>query len=152
MHVEAGSRRALAYVIDILFVGLLLMCVSLVAGHSMDDMPDQISRPIFVVYMLLKDVGGASVGKFVLGLRVRSTAGANAPLGARIVRNIPLALAALVAGRFVGNAAQLAGSAVMVIEYWFVAFLDGRRLGDRLAGTVVVNRVAQAPLERLSGR
>ena len=76
---------------------------------------------VFVALFLLRDARGASPGKHLLGLEVRTRSGAPGGIGASVLRNLPL----LVPG-------------LNLVEAWAVARRpDARRLGDRLAGTNV---------------
>ena len=146
MHVERGVRRAGAYFVDL----LLLTLVGVAAGYSTSEMDSRdLGLPMSAVscaYLLLKDIAGASVGKIVFGLRVRSGHGNANQVAARVLRNIPLALgpamaSVVPAGGFAGDVVRAIGGLVVLIEVGFV-FQDGRRLGDRLAGTIVTNRSA----------
>jgi uncharacterized RDD family membrane protein YckC len=82
-----------------------------------------------VALLFLRYLPGASVGKWITGVAVRCAADpAQAPdMGARVLRNLSLVL--------------------LPIEGWLV-FSDrfGRRLGDRLAGTIVVQHPKPADL------
>lgn len=77
-------------------------------------------------WQLMRDVGGASWGKRVVGLDVLTTSGDAPSLASRVLRNVVL----------------LAPLAV-IVEF-FVAYKGSdrfmRRLGDNLAGTRVVDR------------
>jgi uncharacterized RDD family membrane protein YckC len=92
-------------------------------------------------WWLFRDIGGASPGKLLLGLRVVRQDGTPSGVRERILRNttlLPGPLLALfpIAGLFAGPAVAIC---LTLVE---MAFLLTRhqRLGDRLAGTTVVGR------------
>jgi uncharacterized RDD family membrane protein YckC len=93
---------------------------------------------IHACYWLFRDINGASPGKMVMGSFVASENGTPATQNQRIIRNIPLALPGIVGmipllGIFfeAGLAALIfCGEAILLLA-------TGRRLGDRIAGTMV---------------
>ena len=84
---------------------------------------------------------GQSLGKMVFGLEVLNSNGSPCDLKASIYRNIPFELAFLFAAvPLLGWILLLiAGIPILLIELWLViADHRGSRLGDRIAGTTVV--------------
>src|SRR5947207_15688132 len=85
MQTEKGVRVA-GYLIDLLpavligLIGLIPIAGIILAGL------------LLTPYWLLRDIGGASLGKIVLGTRVTRKDGSPASVGARVLRNIPLAI------------------------------------------------------------
>ena len=87
---------------------------------------------------------GQSLGKMVFGLEVVTRAGEPCDLKASIYRNIPFVLALLFAAvPLLGwILLVIAGFPILLIEMWLVIVDDqGSRLGDRIAGTTVVERI-----------
>ncbi len=130
------ARRVAAQFVDLFIVGLSYFAVALV--FSFLDMnpfmpgPDQYYfQQLFwatlggvaVFYFLVRDAGGASIGKRIMGLRVVKYNDFNRPAGLfhSIVRNLTLLV-----------------PLVNILEVVYV-FSDakGRRMGDRAAGTVL---------------
>jgi len=92
-------------------------------------------------YWLLRDVFGVSLGKLALGMRIVRLNGQPASAAPRILRNVPLmvgpaCLIIPVLGYIL--APPVAGIAVLVEGV--LVLTQGSRLGDRLAGTVVVKK------------
>ena len=87
---------------------------------------------------------GQSLGKMVFGLEVVMPDGSPCDLKASIYRNIPFVLALLFAAiPLLGWILLiLAGIPILLIELWLViADHNGSRLGDRIAGTTVIELV-----------
>ena len=96
---------------------------------------------ILVPYWLLRDITGASLGKLLLGLKVVGRDGRPASTGARILRNLPIAVGPMcmlipVLGYILTG--PVAG--IMVLTEAVMLLTQGERLGDRLAGTTVVRK------------
>ena len=87
---------------------------------------------------------GQSLGKMVFGLEVLTRDGQPCDLKASLYRNIPFVLS-LIFGiiPLVGwILLVIVGIPLVLIELWLVAVDDhGSRLGDRIAGTTVLERV-----------
>ena len=87
---------------------------------------------------------GQSLGKMVFGLEVVTSDGSPCDLKASIYRNIPFELALLFASvPLLGWILLIiAGIPILLIELWLViADHNGSRLGDRIAGTTVVELI-----------
>jgi uncharacterized RDD family membrane protein YckC len=87
---------------------------------------------------------GQSLGKMVFGLEVVTREGEPCDLKASLYRNIPFVLALLFAAvPLLGwILLVIAGVPILLIEMWLVIVDDqGSRLGDRIAGTTVVERI-----------
>ena len=124
--------RAAAFGIDLIGLAggplLVATIVVFLAGLLSDEPPAglpwvyRVAQAAFVVLFLLRDGRGASPGKLLLGLEVRTRSGAPAGPLASIVRSLPLL--------------------VPLLNLWEGAQVlrrpDARRVGDRLAGTRVV--------------
>lgn len=105
-----------------------------------------VSTVLLVPYWLLRDVGGASIGKRICGLRVVDRSGRIAPLGKRIKRNMLFGFAVVlmaipVLGEFAAPAAFLI---VCILEFVLMSS-RGERMGDREAGCLVVKKSALMP-------
>lgn len=127
--------RVMSYLIDLLPAMLLgLVGVIPIVGFVIAGM-------ILGPYWLLRDSLGGSLGKVLLGLRVVSPDGSPSNAGARVVRNIPLALGpALFAIPLLGLVLAPPVILVALVVETISLLAHGERLGDRLAGTVVVRR------------
>jgi uncharacterized RDD family membrane protein YckC len=90
-------------------------------------------------YWLLRDVTGASLGKRLLRFRVVSKTGGEASVGARVLRNVPLALctAPLIIPLLGLLIAPPVGFLIALME-GICIFAKGERVGDIIAGTSVV--------------
>jgi uncharacterized RDD family membrane protein YckC len=132
--VDKGIRVA-GYLIDVVpavvlgLFGLIPVVGPIIAGL------------LLAPYWLLRDAAGASLGKLVLGSRIALKNGAPATIGARILRNLPLAIgpAFLIIpflGYFLGP--LIAGAAILVETILLLRV--GERLGDKFAGTIVVKK------------
>jgi len=87
---------------------------------------------------------GQSLGKMVFGLEVVTSSGSPCDLKSSIYRNIPFELALLFAAiPLLGWILLIiAGIPILLIELWLViADHNGSRLGDRIAGTTVIELV-----------
>ena len=92
-----------------------------------------------LLYWLLRALLGPSVGKRLTGLAIIAANGGPAGAGQLILRNVPLALPYIILmiplfGTFIGAGLD---ALVLVIEFIMI-LADGRRLGDQLAGTMVM--------------
>ncbi|HEX7288568.1 MAG TPA: RDD family protein [Candidatus Angelobacter sp.] len=92
-------------------------------------------------YWLLRDIAGASLGKMLLGMRIVGQDGQPATTGARVLRNLPLIAAPLcmiipLLGYFVTIPVAL----IVVLVEGTLLLSQGSRLGDKMAGTVVVRK------------
>jgi len=94
---------------------------------------------VTAVGLLLKDIFGASPGKFIVGLRVVGKDAKDTNFGRRLARNVPLALAPAVADIPVLNNAIVGLTATFIacVDGVFL-LLQGDRIGDKIAGTSVV--------------
>ncbi|KAA0252398.1 hypothetical protein FBQ97_16505 [Acidobacteria bacterium ACD] len=126
--------RAAAFGIDLVLLagGPLLLAAVVVFGILLAD-PDpprrlslgfRAAQVVFVLLFLARDAGPGSPGKRLLGLAVVGPHGASWSLGASVLRNLPLLLP-------LWNLVE----AIEVVRRG-----DGRRPGDRVAGTRVVER------------
>jgi len=129
------SQRAFGYLIDCLpifvlsFVSLIPFIGVIIAGL------------IGVAYWLLRDISGASLGKLAMGIRVASKSGGPASVGARIARNITIAIPSMVVAiPLIGYFAGPACGVVMIFLEIFMLLGAGERIGDKIAGTMVVKK------------
>lgn len=124
--------RAAAFGIDLVLLagGPLLLAAVIVFGILLAD-PDpprglslgfRAAQAVFVLLFLARDSGPGSPGKRLLGLRVVGPGGVSRSLWASVLRNLPLLLPGW-------NLLE----AIEVVRRG-----DGRRPGDRIAGTRVV--------------
>jgi uncharacterized RDD family membrane protein YckC len=139
------GRRFAASIID----GIVLMVIMYVIaaatggttsdGFSLQGAPVFIGLGIWVLYYIgLEATTGATLGKLALGIRVTKADGSGMDWVASITRNV----LRIVDGLFV----YLVGA----ILIWNSP--KRQRLGDRVAGTVVVRRASQpAPVSAIQG-
>ena len=130
------ERRAIAWLVDL----ALLAAACWVLGIPTDQWTLRFSLAM-VLYMLVRDIGGASPGKLVAGLEVVLRGGEPASPLRRVVRNLPLALTPALAlfepmRHGIGLGVALLPSAIEQ----FLVLARRERLGDRWAGTMVVAR------------
>lgn len=134
MRKASVLKRVLARVVDGLVAwafALILPPVGLLVG---------------LVYLAVADgvQKGQSLGKMVFGLEVVTADGSPCDLKSSIYRNIPFELALVFAAiPLLGwILLVIAGIPILLIELWLViADHNGSRLGDRIAGTTVVELV-----------
>ena len=92
-------------------------------------------------YWLLRDITGSSLGKLILRTMVVRKDGQPASTGARIIRNLPLALGpAFLIIPFLGYFLGPATAGVTVLVEAIMLLSQGERVGDRIAGTTVVKK------------
>ena len=92
-------------------------------------------------YWLLRDISGASLGKLALGMKVVSLNGQPASKGARVLRNLPLIAAPLcMLIPFLGYVLVIPVGVIVLLVEGIMLLSQGSRLGDKMAGTVVVKR------------
>lgn len=139
LRVAAVPTRCLAFLLDVLLQAAVLIALLLVAGVALATSVDEalfltVSLAVVVLtlvgYPVLMETltGGRTLGKMALGLRVVRDDGGPIRFRHALTRGL--------AGFFVDFwALGLAGAVALV-----VAFLSGRgkRVGDYLAGTVVI--------------
>ncbi|MBV8866516.1 MAG: RDD family protein [Acidobacteriaceae bacterium] len=132
---EDKTRRVLAFLIDLVplfFLGLL---------HFLPIIGWMLYGLIHACYWLLRDIGGASPGKSVLGSFVASQNGTPASTSQRVLRNLPLAIPGLLGMiPLIGIVFEFGVAAVIFGLEGILLLATGRRFGDRLAGTTVYRR------------
>lgn len=128
------SRRVVAFIIDWLCtIPLQLVALIPLIGQF-------VALCCLVPYWLLRDIGGASIGKRFLGLRVVDYSGNPPRLSKRMRRNLlfvfPLLIIILpVIGAF---GAAFAFIIVAIVELILI-FSRGDRMGDRDAKCIVIS-------------
>jgi uncharacterized RDD family membrane protein YckC len=137
MRYTGVGLRAVATALDMAVIGAIGYGIARATGSVTADGFELHGGPAllwfasgFLYYIVMEAALGATLGKLLLGLRVRGADGAPVAVPAAITRN----LLRVVDGLFF----YLLG-AVLV---W--ASPRRQRLGDRVAGTVVVRRAAAA--------
>jgi uncharacterized RDD family membrane protein YckC len=142
VHPKADTaKRAVAYLIDALLAGIL----GALGGLFLSS----VGGLLGAAYMLLRDglevefMDRRSIGKRLLSLRPVRLDGQPMNLEASLRRNWMFALGSLAYGFFwlgLGKLISLAGVLIIFYEiYRVLTTADGRRWGDELAGTQVVN-------------
>lgn len=146
-HVTTASgkpdvgRRVLAYVIDWV-VAMVIFAILLIFSRPLASL-------IGAAYILLRDgfefdfMRGRSIGKKLMNLTVTRSGNGMMDLATSARRNWPLALSMLP----LGILAQLIIAPIALAIGLYEAYLvftseDGRRWGDRMAGTQVVETTA----------
>ena len=131
------GTRFLGYIIDILPT-FLVMIIALIPilGQILAGL-------LLITYWLLRDIGGASLGKLALGYQVVQANGQPSSGAQRVVRNLPFIIAPLIIMIPIPFVSLVVGSAVgltvMLTELVFL-LATGNRSGDLLAGTRVVKK------------
>ncbi len=129
------SQRAFGYLIDVLPL-LLIGLISLIPFVGII-----LYGFILIFYWLLRDITGGSLGKMAMGIKVVAKDGGPASMGARILRNATLAVPGLVLAiplvGYIGG--PVCGSTMVLLEV-FMLLGSGERVGDKIAGTVVVKK------------
>lgn len=127
--------RVASYVIDVLPTFLVLFVAWIpVAGLMLAGL-------FLVPYWLLRDVTGASLGKLLLGLKVVARNGHPATIGARVLRNLPIAVGPVFALiPVLGYALVGPVSFIIILIEAIMLLSQGERLGDRLANTTVLRK------------
>ncbi len=129
---EEKSRRVVAYLIDL--VPMLLLAVV----HLLPIFGWMLYGFLHACYWLLRDVGGASPGKMVIGSMVGSENGRTASTSQRILRNLPLAIPGVLGMiPLIGIFFEFTIAVLIFGGEALLLLATGRRLGDRLAGTNV---------------
>lgn len=133
VHADKGIRVA-GYLIDCIPAILLSLFIFIPIIGAV------IAGLLLTPYWLLRDIGGASLGKMVLKLRVVRSDGQPSSVGSRVIRNIPIAIGpAMLIIPMIGYVLSPIGSILILIEM-IMLLTQGDRMGDRLAGTTVVRR------------
>ncbi|UCG37876.1 MAG: RDD family protein [bacterium] len=134
MHKAGVLKRIMARLVDILIAWALVLVippVGFLAGFLYLAAADGVQK-------------GQSLGKMVFGLEVLTREGTPCDLKSSLYRNLPFVLALVFAAiPLLGWILLLiAGIPILLIELWLVVVDEkGERLGDRIAGTTVVERV-----------
>jgi uncharacterized RDD family membrane protein YckC len=131
--------RVLGYLIDIIPAFLLsLFGLIPIIGPVIVGL-------LLTPYWLLRDISGRSLGKMALDMNIVDTQG-NAPTkGALVLRNLPFIIGSLfMIIPILGYIGPFISLFVLIIETIFL-LAQGQRLGDKLAGTVVVKVSSQNP-------
>jgi len=136
MQYVSVGLRLVALIIDAIIMIIISYVIALLTGgtsqggFSLEGVPAALSWLInFAYYIGLEVTQGGTVGKLVLGLRVTKADGSPIDWGASLIRNI----------------LRVVDAIPFVIPYLLGAILiwnspTRQRLGDRVAGTVVVKK------------
>jgi hypothetical protein len=142
---EEVIRRGAAYLLDLIPVLLLAIL------HLLPIVGWILFGALASAWWLLRDINSASLGKTIVGSVVRTESGLPATTGQLVIRNVPLAIPALlevipIIGVLIGFIAAI----IIFPTEILVLSATGRRLGDRLAGTNVFRNVPNATSVRSS--
>ncbi|MGM0653620.1 MAG: RDD family protein [Bacillota bacterium] len=131
-HVSVGLRFV-AIIVDSIILFIVAYLIAIITGGTTAGGFELQGAPFFLFsiiallyYWLLEAFLGGTVGKLVLGMRVQMADGSPCTIGASLIRN----LLRIVDGLFF--------YLVAAILVWTSP--TRQRLGDRLAGTVVVKK------------
>jgi uncharacterized RDD family membrane protein YckC len=138
-QIAGFGDRALALILDTVFCILAFAVIgnwaairwggATSSGFNLSGLPALVTISLtglvcFVYYWILEGTLGATLGKAIVGIRVRRVDGAKADLRASLIRNL---------------LRVVDGLAVYLVGWIIAAFSRLRqRLGDRVAGTVVI--------------
>ena len=132
---EEKVRRVVAYLIDV--VPMLLLALV----HLLPIFGWMFYGLLHACYWLLRDINGASLGKLVMGSFVASENGTPASTQQRVLRNATLAVPGIFGIIPLFGIFLEAGLALLIFGGEAILLLvTGRRLGDRIAGTMVFRR------------
>lgn len=134
VRADKGIRVA-GYLIDVIPAALLgLFSLIPVVGPMIVGL-------LLTPYWLLRDVGGASLEKLVLRTRIVRENGQPAGAGARVLRNLPLAIGpAFLIIPLLGYVLGPGITGLIVLVEAVMLLTQGYRVGDRLAGTIVIKK------------
>jgi len=121
------NKRVCAFLFDLLVFSYFLEILKIV--HVL-PVRENFGWAIVCVYLLLRDCGGQSFGKYFVGMRVLDAQGGHPAIGSAIKRNLTVIIPLF-----------------PLIEY-FVMIADkveGKRLGDTFAKTKVTDLKPQIP-------
>jgi len=112
-----------------------------------------IGAAVVILLWLFRDINGRSPGKVIVGTTIISRHGGPATPMQRVVRNLPFALPLLplffpVIGVPVAGSLDL----LMAIVENIAVLVTGERIGDKLAGTMVVKRSSVTAAQQSIGR
>jgi uncharacterized RDD family membrane protein YckC len=109
---------------------------------------------ILLIYWLLRDIAGSSLGKLILGLKVVKKDGSPSGASQRILRNLPIAFGpALLIIPLAGYVIAPVVAVILILTEAILLLTKKERMGDMLAGTTVVKKsaaVVVAPPSSLS--
>lgn len=132
-HASKGARVA-GFAIDFL---LLVLLVPLLGAIPF------LYPLVATGYILFRDSNGASFGKLLVGSQVVDRSGAPASAKQLILRNLIFVLgdiAAVLPIPFLGAALSTLGFGGLALIETFALLVLGERLGDKMAGTIVIKR------------
>ncbi len=134
----AKGQRFLAYMIDAL-IGMVLFFI--ITPMSFIPVIGFILAFVIPLFWLFRDIKGASPGKAAMGLQVVSRSGEPSTQQQRIMRNLPFGFGFLpYVIPFLGTAAAAPVAGLVWLAECIAVLATGERLGDKLAGTVVVKK------------
>ena len=125
--------RAIAYVIDV-FVTLILFPLALIpiAGHVIVGI-------LLGCYWFFRDAKKFSLGKKAMNLRILTESGGEPTEQQLTKRNLPLAIAGFIlAAPLIGLVLGPIAGFIAVLMNAILIITEGRTLGDKWAGTIVV--------------
>jgi len=131
-----GGLRAAGYLLDLIPGGVLALLVGWIPVLGLI-----LAGLLLTPYWLLRDVTGRSPGKLLLGLQVANIEGGPAPVGARILRNLPIAAGPMMMIiPVLGYVLAPIVSVPLMLTEMILTLSSGQRLGDRIAHTIVVRK------------
>lgn len=134
---DVGLRIA-AYLLDVIpamIVGLAVGWIPIIGAI--------LAGLILLTYWLLRDITGSSIGKRIVGLRVVRMDGSPSGAKGRILRNLPIAIGpGLLVIPLAGYALAPPVAGILILTEFVLLATKKQRLGDMLAGTTVVRKIA----------
>jgi len=134
-QIASPGIRAAGYLIDLIpacmlgLFGMIPLLGAIIAGL------------LLLPYWLLRDITGRSLAKMLLGLAVVNKDGSPATTGARILRNVPIAIGpGLLIIPLLGYVLAPIFAFLLISTEVVMLLTQRNRLGDRLAGTTVIRR------------
>jgi uncharacterized RDD family membrane protein YckC len=130
----ARGARILAGFID-LIIAMIFVSIGMIPGINV------LGAIISTLFWLLRDIKGASPGKSIMGLEVRTRGGVKPSTVSLMLRNLPFTPLIVQVIPIVGNIILPIEGFIVIGEFLLVLIFN-RRLGDFLAGTKVMRKQA----------
>ncbi|MBZ5525633.1 MAG: RDD family protein, partial [Acidobacteriia bacterium] len=100
----------------------------------------EIAALCFVLFLLFRDINGKSPGKLVTGTMVVGRAGSPSTTKQRLIRNLPFAITMLPLFIPILGYISYGLLDLMFLIESIIVLAGKRRIGDQMAGTIVVRR------------
>jgi uncharacterized RDD family membrane protein YckC len=131
------TMRLFGILIDFIIIAVIAFVILIL---PIPIFSQELGAIVICGFWLLRDINGRSLGKAALGTEVVGRTGTRSTSMQRIVRNIPFGIAILpLFIPFLGYLDFPVQSLMFLLEC-IVVLITGERLGDKLAGTMVIQQ------------